>query len=263
LFKALDAITSAPLNRRRLNTETLDLLDETSSLLAESMILGESPYEIEQSSFRASSQRLVPRDSELTISLFQTPVETNFNLPKTNCYLNLPETSNELGVSLVSEKSRNSLDPNITSNPLSLRLSPLRGAGSSIVCSIPNNIPQSYDNTSAKAVHMVSVDCSLDDYGTYYKQCPGRSDGNITVPLSCNGTLSTITQRCPQIESFPDCISSPGDGFDCVKTSYNSTHTQCSCQQSSDRRLSSSANEMALQVLFITLLSTPLLTFRH
>jgi hypothetical protein len=255
LLNSLDAIVSWTSTSRRLDVGILtsqELLGETISTLTETMVTGEVPYELSHSSFRASSQRITSQgEDEFSFSLFQSDAEQALHVPQTFCTLTLPNTDPNIsidhGLSLISTKSRNYENSNITSNPMSIHLtnSPVN---SSVLCYLPNNIPQNYLDMESSEIF--AVNCTDGDYETYSTQCFGGSRGNLTISLTCNGTLSTISQRCPYVQSFPECISDDLN-IVCSKVYHNSTYTVCLCSTGGhveNRFLSSSASDFALQV---------------
>jgi hypothetical protein len=261
LLNSLDAIVGSTPTSRRLNSisgtsTTQNLLDETIAMLTETMVTGESPYELSLSSFRASSQQITSKgEEEFSFSLFQTEAEQALDIPRTFCTVTLPNAdgsvSSEHGLSLVSTKSRYLENTNITSNPMSIYLTNSPDT-STVLCYLPNTLPQTYLNMQSSP-HF-TVNCSDGDYETYSTQCFGGSRGNITMSLSCNGTMATLSKQCPLIQSYPECVSD-NLNIQCSKISYNSTYTVCSCiRVTGDARTRSlaSASDLAVQVLCLS-----------
>lgn len=247
LMTSIEKLFLSPPISRRLSAgieNSLSLLKETSSVLSENMVVGEIPYETTKETFRTSSQRILLKEKYI-YTLFQSDAEKVMQTPITQCEIaTSSEEHLDRGLSVISTKSRYFQGENISSNPLSISLT---GNADSIICYLPNNTPKQY--VDLQYPEMLSVNCTPGDYGTYTKNCLGLH-GNISISVSCNGTLAHISHQCPQIQTFPDCVVSGDSNLQCTRVSYNSTFTVCSCSRLLDRKLSAilSDSNVALQV---------------
>jgi hypothetical protein len=267
MLQSLDPILSQPATkttrqRQRKLQQTVSaladsvlLFDKIGGMLVEKMVPGESTSQIFQPSFRLSAQIATPFSVDsatntitpLEVNIDQTAAEIERKIPRTICTLNPTTASQDQGVSILEIKST-VFDGNTSSNPLSIQLTPSAGSISSIVCALAHNSEQhdlEHDRGEAPLDYL-NVTCGEGELRVYEKVC--SRGGNLTISLSCNGTATVLSKRCPLVQASSECVNF-GSDYNCNATSYNSSHTICTCTvRNSDRRALSSSEATVLQV---------------
>eukprot|EP01032_Pedospumella_encystans_P010304 gene10304-12056_t len=215
------------------------VLNNVGSLVAQSMLPGQSAINYTQGDVRMSVQVLADSLSNagnITAAVPQTTLEAYLEQPS-SC-VSVPASSTD-GVSLVVSSVRSELfdyvDSDLHSNPVILY-------ASSDLCAEPpcyvdlviqNSQAVDYAALNAPSVYIHNVTCEKAEHMTYNVTCP---DGTA-MQMQCNGTAGILHRQCP-VTTYSAVCSTLGSASGamkpsgCITYAYTDTEVICRCDTS-------------------------------
>jgi hypothetical protein len=225
---------------------TRDVLNNFGSLVAKSMLPGQSAANFTQGELRMSVHVLAASDGatetagNTPVTVPQTALERYQGAPATSVTVPTSNTAQPASVVVTSLKAAqfSQLGEDLQSNPVSVHTS------APLCASLPCPVQVTLQNyravgfaglngaTGTEEYH--SVTCAAGEHSVHEVTC---SSGD-TVSLECTGTAGEVTRQCPvtryssacsSLSSSADSILS-GTASGCTMLSYTDTEVVCSCE---------------------------------